>query len=856
MKTWTKQAESRLEEYIDARARRDGLVGSDIRELREDLSAHVYEEAEGLDVERIGSEDVEKIIAGLESGNVGQVSHRPLKKGWRWAILFGVAMPLVVAILEILTGFCGGAFFDPVPTFWHSALVLSVPLLNWWLLTKGRNAGALTQGIAAGVSMVVAAFYGLLFLPLFPISVLAILAFGMGLLSLTPVFAALASWRVMVRSREGVLMPWVFKRGLLAGAAAAALVLFALEAPSVWTRYQLSRAVSEDVKTAEAGLGQLRRFHLERTLLRACYERNTGMGMATDISGWVESGWKAPVSFFSVSSWRENDSAKSRDVFFRATGKPFNSVKPPRMSRDTMLSRGRGSLDEFEFDDHLGGDQVAVRLKNLDLAESRFDGHVDSISRIGYGEWTMVFKNSSTQVKEARCQVRLPRGGKVSRLTLWINGEPREAAFNSVSKVKAAYKSVAVVQRRDPVLVTMAGPDTVLVQCFPVPANGEMKIRFGVTAPLDGRRWEMPRVVERNFGVAEGAEHALWLQADGGFEISGGEGIPGSVKDGEGFSSNAMVGLGNVLDQPVALRLGELPGEREPVWCEDRFAEGSAKFLQRIPTETERPAVDRLVVVVDGSYSMDGDSDLIGRVLGEIFPKGGIELIIANDGAVEADLETLSGYEFTGGRDNQAALRKAVSMAKEGENGAVVWLHGPQAVELSKSESLLQLLERGTHRPVIYDVEMVSGPNRLADKLGQAGVLQRGPTLFDKESELSDFLSSLMYGSSAETATWERRDNVAGLTGKKVWDHLARIWAMERSESDDANRAQIAAKYQLVTPVSGAVVLETMQQYKDHGLEPVDASAAPSIPGVPEPSTWLLFVITAAGALMRRKREC
>ncbi len=45
-----------------------------------------------------------------------------------------------------------------------------------------------------------------------------------------------------------------------------------------------------------------------------------------------------------------------------------------------------------------------------------------------------------------------------------------------------------------------------------------------------------------------------------------------------------------------------------------------------------------------------------------------------------------------------------------------------------------------------------------------------------------------------------------------------------------------------------------MAQFKEHGLEPVDADAAPSIPGVPEPSTWLLFLVTAIGALMRRKR--
>ena len=194
MKTWTKQAEGRLEEYIEARARRDNLVGSDIRELREDLSAHVYEEAEGLKVERIGSVDVEKIIAGLESRSADQVALLTRKKGWSWALVFGVIMPLLVAIIEILSGFCGGVFFDPVPTVWHSLLVLSVPLVNWWLLTKGRAAGAMAQGIAAGISVVVAIFYGLLFLPLLPLSILAILAMGLGFLSLTPVFAAIAVW--------------------------------------------------------------------------------------------------------------------------------------------------------------------------------------------------------------------------------------------------------------------------------------------------------------------------------------------------------------------------------------------------------------------------------------------------------------------------------------------------------------------------------------------------------------------------------------------------------------------------------------------------------------------------------------
>ncbi len=857
MKIWTKQAELRLQEYLDARVRREGLIGSDARELREDLTSHVHEEAQSLGAVQISSAEIETIVGDLEKGLETAPETQGLRtKGWRWALFFGAILPLLIAVFEILTGFCGGVFFDPVPTVWHGILVLSVPLINGWLLIKGHGSKPMIRGIAAGVAVAVSLFYGLLFLPLLPISIFALIALGMGLLSLSPIFAAWASWRIMLRSRNSEVMPWIFKRGVRYGLAGVALTLLILEAPSTWTRYQLSRALSEDAETASAGLQQLRSYHSSRTLLRACYEGSRGTSMATDISGWFGKGWRIPLSIVDNDIWQDSDSEKMREVFFRATGKPFNSVAPPRMVRDSAFSmRGDMGFNEFEFDDHLGGDQVAVRVRDLDLAESRFDGHVDSVSRSGYGEWTMVFKNTGRQPKEARCQVRLPHGGKVSRLTLWVNGEPREAAFNSVEKVKAAYKSVAVVQRLDPVLVTMAGPDTVMVQCFPVPAGGEMKIRFGVTAPLDGRRWELPRVVERNFGIAEGAEQALWLQADKAFEISGGDGVPGSTKDGDGFSMSTITDLTGSLETPMALRLGDLPTQRETVWCEDPFAPPSERFLVRIPTEAKRKAVDKLVVVIDGSYSMEHDAGLIAQVLRERYGKDGMEIIIADDGALAAQPETLWGYRFTGGRDNQAALRKAVSIAKEGENGAVVWMHGPQAVELAKSESLLQLLERGTHRPVIHDVEIVAGPNRLAEKLGKAGVLMRGPTLFNKEAELGAFLDDLRKGGSSDASEWKRYGDGVEMEGKKVWDHLARIWAMEYSESTEQDRAKIAAKYQLVTPVSGAVVLETMQQFKDHGLEPVDANAAPSIPGVPEPSTGILVMLAATAALMRRRRD-
>jgi hypothetical protein len=54
---------------------------------------------------------------------------------------------------------------------------------------------------------------------------------------------------------------------------------------------------------------------------------------------------------------------------------------------------------------------------------------------------------------------------------------------------------------------------------------------------------------------------------------------------------------------------------------------------------------------------------------------------------------------------------------------------------------------------------------------------------------------------------------------------------------------ELAARYQLVTPVSGAVVLETQEQYRQAGLQPVDAG---SVPTIPEPETVLLLAVAAA----------
>ena len=154
-------------------------------------------------------------------------------------------LPLLVSLFELAAAFCGSVFFDPLATWWHALIVLAVPLINWWLLKDAPRGTERWKGAAAGFALVIACFYALLFVPLAPLSVLAVIYLGMGLLSLTPVIAGILTWRISRavnrRSTDGRR----YRRGRLAGMGIALVSLLLLEGPALWTRANLAAAKGE-----------------------------------------------------------------------------------------------------------------------------------------------------------------------------------------------------------------------------------------------------------------------------------------------------------------------------------------------------------------------------------------------------------------------------------------------------------------------------------------------------------------------------------------------------------------------------------------------------------------------------------
>ncbi len=799
---------------------------------------------------------------------------------FRWPkvfLFFAVILPLVTVAAEALFGLCAGTFFDPLPSPGHAIAVALVPLSLWFLYAAVKREDGRWQALArpgAGFALTMAAYYAVAFGNLLPVAliglfvgVLALPFWPLTWMTLSPFFVVIAGVMGLRRLSRAQASLGKKPRGLWLGVVLGVAALMALEGPRWWTYLALEDAVSDDPEVSEPAIRSLRRWGSSDMVHRACFESQITSLHNSDPASWILSG--NSLGFDRPTRRSDISPEKARLVFYRMTGRAFNEVKP-RRSRVPLDLLGTGRADraratQWVWDGERGGDTVGARLPGLALAVSRLEWHVEEGPRLAYGEWTMEFSNAHPNDQEARGQVLLPPGACVSRLTLWVNGEPQEAAFAANAQVKAAYREVVTVERRDPVLVTQVGPDRVLVQCFPVPPDGgRIKIRLGMTAPLDdaGRLWQ-PSFLERNFSMSEGLRHALWVQSRAAFDPPAG--IPGSLEKGENGNATWQAELTHAALAQANLRWSA-PVPAGILWCEDALAaEGEGRFVTAQWTRESHAAISRLFVVIDGSAGLLGHRDAVVRALAGL-PAGTRTRVwlTADDGARElplANLEReLTEGHFLGGQNATPGLKAALAAARETTDpAALVWLHGPQPAELPGADALEQALMFSLRRVPIYAVAVEAGPHRLLEKMYRAASLRSDGRLDGDPASLAACLHRLAAGGERDRLRIARVGEPPG-DGVKVSDQLARhaafaetLAAFHAGAPDPHAIAAKAARHQVVTPYSGAVVLERQDQYTRHGLQQVDVSSVPTVPVIPEPG--VLWMVAAGLALALRRRR-
>jgi hypothetical protein len=771
-------------------------------------------------------------------------------------LIFGVIYPAGVIGLELVSRICANAFFDPMPTWRHALAAAFVPASNILVWIYLQNTGARCHPglvFANGAAIAIAGFYALLFLPLLPLALLATLVV-IGLAPLAPLSSLICALRLrsVLQHRPKDRSSWL---PLVGGLAAGLAALIVLDLPGAITRHGIQLAASSEPAERERGLALLRTFGDDDLLLRLCYDAAGGpTGVLSALVMYFDgTSWLAPRNRQQVAS-----PAQAREIYYRLHGVPFNAKPAP-------FEKTNGTrFADLQFDNDHGGSQVGGRLKGLTMLSSRIDGSISGDDAVAYLEWTVEFRNTEWADREARLQLALPPGGVVSRAALWVNGEEREAAYGGRNEVRAAYQRVAVQQRRDPLLVTTKGADRVLAQAFPVPRNGgTLKFKIGITAPLDitesKARLTLPAIVDRNFSFASGVSHGVWLESKQALAASAAGFTASRVND------RLFRIAGTLGDRDLARSRPTITVERNPdaVGRIARLGDGDP-VAQEITQVAARPS-PAMLLVIDGSAALAGRAGTLIAALDAISPGVKVGAIIASEPAQQVALapwsdtqkralaELLRSAAFAGGQDNAPALADALQALESEPNATLIWIHGPQPISFAGSGTHLeQAAARLSQLPnvILYDVQ--PGPNEALPDAPWAWSARSLPATGDVKADLSGFFAQA--SSQAQTFAIRRTQGQPTEGRTQGSDHIARLWANERvlelmRTNPTVNRpaaVALASQYRLVTPVSGAVVLETKQQYDESRLTPADQA---TVPTVPEPHEWALLLIACAGLL-------
>lgn len=717
--------------------------------------------------------------------------------------------------------------FRPSVTWLSAVLVITginFPLFHFWEALPGWF--RYMQLFIMGMGMALFAYFAVYLLPLYPLSVIALIALGISLHTFVPIFLLIQAFLLMrdtgFRIRSGITALW-------AGGLAA--LLFAVV------------------------YGVL--YNAEVRKLNLAYNR-TIVESNGDLPAWVEASRQATGGIM------EHKVLCTDLLYLRPKWEIFNLGNFPGrnfgegIQHDPLIAAATAFAPPLEIpvDDRIKilesmYDARHEAQERLWSGDDLYTGYVNSKVKIwpklhlAYTEKVLSVTNpdiNSFRGKEAIYTFHLPEGGVVTSLSLWVAGKEEKAILTTKEKADTAYRTIVGVESRDPSLVRWQEGNTVSVRVFPVMPGESRKFRIGFTAPLasDGETLQYDNIYFDGPSATSALEDATVSFEGKPAGLSG----TGTRRNGryradwkitmldEGITPHAFSfnGMAYTL-QPYQL-------QRERVSTDAVYVDANAvwtpgEFKEVLRLSAPRPVFvwlhDQMVQVSEENREECMELLLANRF--SLFPLHRIKfpaasLLITKSTAASPSLADLRDSRF---RSDLAAFLATPDLPKV----RLLNIGG----ELSPYLKSLK-----EHRVFRYE----KGGILLLKILLDAGT-------FAADAETADKVVI----DHANVAITRQPADTAGIPSGAP-DHLMRLFAynhiMQQTGkgliTGSAGQEQLVAAAKeayVVSPLSSLIVLETQRDYdrfgiKDEGSSLKNASLK-STGAVPEPHEWALIIL-------------
>ncbi|MBB1193326.1 XrtN system VIT domain-containing protein [Flavobacterium sp. SOK18b] len=680
-----------------------------------------------------------------------------------------------------------------------------------------------------GCSYLLILYYAIYLIPFAPISIMGILALGLGFYGLVPMIVLICHTVILIHKfQENRKNGFAF--GIGSGIVCIGFAIFAVG---------LNRESQK----------------ISKNTVATSFEK-----INTDLPQYITISQNLKPNFFNEILLKKDIVYIASDNFFHFRGfnsfgnnKQFNERKTHDpiinlaylfTSRLYLSADDRINILKSNFDKRLETEEQLWDGKDLFTKNIKEDVKIYANDRLAYTEITMDIACSEKTWgdKEAIYSFQLPEGAVATSLSLWVNGIERKGVLTTKEKAKKAYNQIVGVEYRDPSLMQWREGNKVVVRVFPIRYDLPRTFKCGFTTPLKvenntmkyvsldikGPNTNGAKTISRIQMVGnEKFEASKYFELENGFYINESTGI--DAWEAEVPITNKVFSTAFIWKNK-AYKINEIQKQK--------IAFKPSEIILDLNSSWTKSEIEKIVNLSNGNYFVwnNNQKQLVNR----------------------SNYETVF-FQF---EDLTYSLLPLYNLK---ENSLVITKSGTISANFEELETsdYLKKLKATTHLKNIKVINISDNLNPFWQTVKEQKMVSY------LKADLNNSLKLIQQNQFLEFKTLENTINVepANISIQETEldskiqnngsNHIYRMYAfgkvlqeqvtMQNDSLKENKFVGLAKDANIVTPISSLIVLETDEDYKKNGIEKnVNTLGNASINNdgaVPEPHEWLLIII-------------